>query len=799
VGRRDLPPMRQWNTWQAEHPLAFRHVPSGLTWMPGLYSTRLGRGTDLAVADIARGEVELRLGEHDPQGRYVAAEAAFAGTRIAFEWAKADAFTWVARSRWLAAGEWPLRYWLLWALEFAGGGPEPEGKVRLGEASYDLGRGRAAPGPGWAGRGDGAHLRAAWRSQALALVSDPPPLAAGLHPSLRDLLDEMARDGYFAPRGDGGPTAILRYNGEECPVSTFALGTGHDDDAALRRARAALAAADEIIAAGRRALASGPRVVVPALDGAVEAVRDVVSWNTVWDEVNARPFTTLTRNWVAKKFGGWFVWLDDVLEHGLLAALAGDAALARRNVETALYGQTPDGNLPCLVAENTEWVDRSQPPLAAFLTDTVMAWADDPALAREAYPILREAYEWWFTHRDPTGAGLISYGTSATGSGMFVGTALAARDESAMDNSPMYDGVPLDPVARTLRLFDVAPSSLLVLEGESLARIARAAGDAAGAQAAEARARTLAERVRNDLWNERRALFQNRRWPVAGSAGDDPWPKATSPTSFLPLLAGIATAEQARRMVEEHLRVPERFGGEPMLPATARDEPGYGDQVYWRGRVWPPLVLLTYLGLRRYGFEDDARRLADSSLAMFAREWGQRRHCHENYSGESGEGDDGYDSDPFYTWGALIPAIGLLEVVCWTPWDGLTLGSADGRGLAEGVRLLGRTWDVRPGGNGDGVRVAVDGRERLACRGANRLYDVRLEPDEVAVGVRSAEGELWVDLADSAWVGEPPPGARLEPDADGAGTVVRWLRADADAPPLRLHIRGRAVPAARPS
>jgi putative isomerase len=519
-----------------------------------------------------------------------------------------------------------------------------------------------------------------------------------------------------------------------------------------------------------------------------------VRCNRGWSAVTARATTTLTRNWVARKFGGWFVWLDDVLEHGLLAAFAGDATLARRNIETALYGQTPDGNLPCLVAENTEWVDRSQPPLAAFLTDAVAMWADDPALAREAYPILRRAYEWWFAHRDPTGAGLVSYGTSSTGSGMFVGTALAARDEAAMDNSPMYDGVPLDAAARTLRLYDVAPSSLLVLEGESLARIARAAGDAAGAAAVHARAQALAARVRAELWNERRGLFQNRLWPDAAAEGEDPWPRATSPTSFFPLLAGIATHEQARRMVEEHLRVAERFGGDPMLPASARDEPGYGDQVYWRGRIWPPLVLFTYLGLRRYGFEEDARRLADSALTMFAREWDARRHCHENYSGENGAGDDGYDSDPFYTWGALIPAIALLEVVCWTPWDGLTLGSADGGGRADGVRLLGRTWDVRPlSDGGSGVRVAVDGRELLTSRGASRLYDVRIEHDEVAVGVRGATGELWVHLGDGQWVGEPPPGARLETAADGVGTVVHWRRADAQAPPLRLHLRGRVA------
>ncbi len=782
MGRRDLPPMRQWNTWQAEHPLTFYHVPSGLALAPGLFSTRLSRGTDLGITEPA----QLRLGDHASDASYVAAEAAFADTRIGFEWAKADAYTWVVRARWLEAGEWPLRFWLCWCLAFDS--RPGAGTVRLGEAAEDLRRGLASPGGGTAGRGPGAHLRAAWRSQSLAVVGDPPPLAAGMHPSLPALLEEMAGDGYFAPRGNAGPAAILRYNGEECPEVTLAVSAAHDDDAALARARRALADAPAIVAAARQSLARGPRVSVPAAPAALAAVRDVVAWNTIWDEVNDRAFTTLTRNWVARKFGGWFVWLDDVLEHGLLAAMAGDAFTARRDVEVPVYGQTPDLNLPCLVAENTEWVDRSQPPLAAWLSELVSAWTDDPALLREVYPVLREAHDWWFSHRDPTGAGLISYGTSSTGSGMFVGTALGARDESAMDNSPMYDAVELDPQARTLRLYDIAPSSLLVLEAQSLARMARAAGDGEGARALEERGERLAERVRTALWDEELGLFRSRPWP--GGPGAER-PAATSPTSFFPMLAGIATAEQARRMVEEHLRVPSRFGGEPPLPATPRDEPGFGDQVYWRGRVWPPLVLFTYLGLRRYGYEEDARRLADGALVMFQREWEERRHCHENYSGRTGEGDDGYDSDPFYTWGGLIPAVGLLEVVCWTPWDGLTLGTGGPDGAAEDVRLLGRRWRVRQ--DRDGLTVAVDGRERLRSPLALRLYDVRIDEDAIECGVRTADGSLWIDLDDARPVG-PADGVTAAPGPDGRGTTVRWRGAEGGvALRLRSGREGRSA------
>ena len=57
--------------------------------------------------------------------------------------------------------------------------------------------------------------------------------------------------------------------------------------------------------------------------------------------------------------------------------------------------------------------------------------------------------------RDGNKAGLLAYGTSAVGEGLYVGTKLAAKDESSMDNSPVHDQAQLDPQARTLDCHDV--------------------------------------------------------------------------------------------------------------------------------------------------------------------------------------------------------------------------------------------------------------------------------------------------------------------------------------------------------
>ena len=110
-----------------------------------------------------------------------------------------------------------------------------------------------------------------------------------------------------------------------------------------------------------------------------------------------------------------------------------------------------------------------------------------------------------------------------------------------------------------------------------------------------------------------------------------------------------------------------------MLPNATRDDPAFRDNTYWRGRIWPNVNYLVWQGLRRYGFEPEASRLADQSLDLFRRSWTERRLCGENYSAETGEIDDRPGNDPFYTWGALLPLMGVAQVMDVSPWHGWEL------------------------------------------------------------------------------------------------------------------------------
>lgn len=256
--------------------------------------------------------------------------------------------------------------------------------------------------------------------------------------------------------------------------------------------------------------------------------------------------------------------------------------------------------------------------------------------------------------------GLLAFGTSLdAGDGLYKGTKLAAKDESTMDNSPLHDPVPFDATTGLLLAADVGMNSIAAIDGEVLAMIAAELGQAdLSGELAEATA-AHKTRIAEWLWDEDRGVYANRML-------DGTFVPSIAPTSFFPMAAGVATEDQAARMIEGYLNNPVKFGGEYGLPSVTRDDPAYHDNVYWRGRIWGPLNFWTYVGLRRARRDAEAAALADRSRRLYEQSW-RERLCGENYNADTGAVHDQPDTDGFYAWGALLPALSVLEE---RPWDG---------------------------------------------------------------------------------------------------------------------------------
>jgi neutral trehalase len=196
--------------------------------------------------------------------------------------------------------------------------------------------------------------------------------------------------------------------------------------------------------------------------------------------------------------------------------------------------------------------------------------------------------------------------------------------------------------------------SLYIADCDALAKIAGELGKTA--EAKELRERGVRYRAKLEtMWDEGAGIFLNLDLHSGRKN------TRLSPTNFYPLLAKVATPEQAKTMIEKHLKNPEEFWGEWVIPSIARNDPAFKDQDYWRGRIWGPMNFLVYLGLQNY--EDSAVRkdFAQKSYALFLKEWNEHGHVHENYNATTGSGDDVSSSDRFYHWGALLGYVEYLE------------------------------------------------------------------------------------------------------------------------------------------
>ena len=270
-------PDRWWNTWDAVYPAEMIHLPSGTHVALTAYSDATGSFTRLPPGH----RHGVKLGPRTLSPDHIELEVEHGGTRLAVTMARRADGAITIGWKTLKHGEWGLGFWLnvcLWREDGA-------------EVSYDPDSTEM-----FVCTGDGD-----------VLVKGPRfPLMATFHDGLDALKAEYEAKGYFylASRGTAGCLGVLRYNLEEMKDFQVAVAWAPTRKEAARKADAALA---------EGAAPAMPPAHTGHLAGALDAVRDCVAWTTVWDRANDRPYTELSRNWVAQKFGGWGVWFNDVV------------------------------------------------------------------------------------------------------------------------------------------------------------------------------------------------------------------------------------------------------------------------------------------------------------------------------------------------------------------------------------------------------------------------------------------------------------------------------------------------------
>ncbi len=388
------------------------------------------------------------------------------------------------------------------------------------------------------------------------------------------------------------------------------------------------------------------------------AMQGSLAWNTIYEPKYDRVLCPVARDWNCLR-GGYAVFCWDSFFTGWMLSLDhSDLAWA---VVLETFREMIDGEFVSNVVQGTGRAarDRSQPPVAALCVLGMHLAAPDPAALEAAWPALLSWNRWWNRARKNQ-KGSLSLGSNpfeprVGDPAEFVqpNTAAGAALE-ALDNSPMYEHAPFDPQTHLMQIEDVGLNALYVADCTALAEIATLLGHTAEAAELKTRAAHYGGKLQ-DLWQSEQGLFLNRRLDTGE------WSERHSPTSFYPLLAGVASKEQAERLVREHLLNPEEYFGEWMIPAAPRNDPAFAKQLYMCGRIWPPINFLTYLGLNRYGETAAQRLVVEKSLAMLLKNWREHGLVPENFSAIDGSGGIGEHTHPMLTWGGLPALMALID------------------------------------------------------------------------------------------------------------------------------------------
>ncbi len=155
--------------------------------------------------------------------------------------------------------------------------------------------------------------------------------------------------------------------------------------------------------------------------------------------------------------------------------------------------------------------------------------------------------------------------------------------------------------------------------------------------------------------NPRRHGGQQRDWPcLIQRIGV--W------SGFLAMWSNIATKEQAERMVVEHYRNTKTFNAPAGVRTLSKMEKMYnvrasGGPSSWLGPIWGVSNYLTFRGLVNYGFDADAKELAEKTITLFGKDIERFGAMHEYYQPENGEP---ILNRGFQNWNYLV-----LNMIAW--------------------------------------------------------------------------------------------------------------------------------------
>ena len=372
-----------------------------------------------------------------------------------------------------------------------------------------------------------------------------------------------------------------------------------------------------------------------------------------------------------------FYWDTYFINKGLIAT--GNVQLAKQNTINLLsvisrYGFM--GN-----AAITTWgMNRSQPPYLSVMVRDIYEVEKNEEILRYAYPLLKQEYKFWtdtssqaIENHQTDIAGLQRYYHHASPQELIslyneiadrlglqkelpdeqkskIASDYAAEAESGMDFTPRFEH-------RCSQFIAVDLNSLLYLMEKNLGWMCvqlKLKNEPKWAAYASNRA----ELINKYCWDEKMGMYYDYDF-VEGRRS-----RVAAVTTFQPLWAGIASAQQARRIVENLNIFATPYG----LRTTSADKESENYQ-WGSNSLWAPMQLIAAEGLKHYGYSESANEIALNFMRLVAENHSTPRSSkkaaqpqrlpgliYEKYKSDGTINDDETDARPMMGWTAGVYA-----------------------------------------------------------------------------------------------------------------------------------------------
>lgn len=374
----------------------------------------------------------------------------------------------------------------------------------------------------------------------------------------------------------------------------------------------------------------------------------------------------------------WDSWLSDIALRQILsdAGTAADRADAVRHERGCIlnylaYTDETDGFMPIVISSTSD-------PSRLKPSDWQTTNMHKPCLAQHAAFLVREAdgdAEWLRDSFARLEAFIANYRERRrhAETGLYIW-----QDDLAIgvDNDPSTFFRPKNSSA------SIFLNSMMYKELRAMAYLAERLGKGDRAALYAREAATLGEAVRTWCWDEKDAMFyscdvnllpfsEKPREIFGGSmvlhkGAPRDWSCLVQRigcwSGWMALWAGIATPEQARKMVAANLTDGWEFLSPYGIRTLSKKEKMYNvrgtnNPSNWLGPVWGVSCYMTWRGLADYGFDEEARKVAEATLRLYGEDLAANGALHEYYDPDTGKG---IINKGFQNWNYLA-----LNMIAW--------------------------------------------------------------------------------------------------------------------------------------